>query len=128
MKSRRETADPEDVYRFGDRLEGARNALGKISLTRAAVAEGLHISQKTIITWEAGTSFPEENLLPDISKAYDINLEELTELFRISQKAYNAQKDTLKSLRAKPRIKTDHDAYLPGGSGRRTLHQKMSRG
>ncbi|WP_040534932.1 helix-turn-helix domain-containing protein [Schleiferilactobacillus shenzhenensis] len=59
---------------FSDKLKTARQ---QRQLTQAPVAEQIHVSPKTISSWENGRSFPDLGTLVRISDYYGISLDQL---------------------------------------------------
>lgn len=47
------------------------------NLTQAALAERMRISDKAVSKWERGLGFPDVSLLPELSKIFGVNPEEL---------------------------------------------------
>lgn len=75
----------EDVTLFGKLLFDKRNIIKKTA--KEIASEFSSINESSILAWEKGTSFPEEEKLPVIAKAYGIELEELIRVFKISKEA-----------------------------------------
>ena len=46
-------------------------------MTQAAMAEQLHVSRKTISSWETGRTYPDVTMLVKISDAYQVSLDNL---------------------------------------------------
>lgn len=46
-------------------------------LTQAALADRIHVSDKTISKWETGRGFPDINILPDLAEALKVSVVEL---------------------------------------------------
>lgn len=57
---------------FSDKLKLARQ---QQQLTQTQIAEQLHVSPKTISSWENARSFPDIGTLVRISDFYDISLD-----------------------------------------------------
>ncbi|GHP13254.1 transcriptional regulator [Lentilactobacillus fungorum] len=59
---------------FGSKIQSARQAKG---LTQKEIADRLHVSRKTISSWETGRSYPDIGTLVKLSDIYQISLDKL---------------------------------------------------
>ena len=57
--------------------ENIRNYRRKQDLTQEEFAECLGVSYQSVSRWENGTTYPDIELLPAISKLFDITVDEL---------------------------------------------------
>ena len=64
----------EEKMQFSDKLKQARQ---QHHLTQMQVGTQLHVSAKTISSWENGRSFPDISTLVSISDLYQISLDQL---------------------------------------------------
>ena len=98
----------EDGLLFGQLLVDSRNAVGK---KRMQVAQVLELRDSSLVKWEDGSSFPTENRLLDIAKAYGIDPQKLSEAYEISKVAREKEKNLRKSF--KPRPGSSKSPYSP---------------
>ncbi len=75
--------DPLDYTHFGETLRLARVKLGLPS-TRV-VGEAIGVKGGQILSWEAGTKFPPEELLPRIAEVYKLDLSEVIADYKTSK-------------------------------------------
>lgn len=68
------------------------------NLTQAQLAEIIHVSNKTISKWERGTSRPDLEILRDIAKALDINVQVFLD-GTIPKKKFNFKKQFIKCIK-----------------------------
>jgi transcriptional regulator with XRE-family HTH domain len=83
------------VYRksvFGDRLIKARQAKG---LTQQELADMIHVSRRVVSYYEKETDFPPSHLLPDISKALHVSIDELLGLKNLNINGHNKKESKL---------------------------------
>ncbi|KRM43278.1 helix-turn-helix transcriptional regulator [Lentilactobacillus parafarraginis] len=59
---------------FGDKIREARESH---HLTQAEVATQLHVSRKTVSSWETGRSYPDIGMLVKLSDTYKLSLDQL---------------------------------------------------
>src|SRR6185436_20792945 len=85
----------EDTELFGKFLRRSREeAEKKKSQKQIALELGVH--PQMIQNYEAGVSFPKEERLPDIAKAYGVDLQELVRVFKISKDTHERLKTSRK--------------------------------
>ena len=100
-----------DVEKFGNFLQ-----INLKDLKMGIIAEKLQISGSTVYKWHQGFGFPKEADLPKIAKVYRVNLEELTEFWKLSKEARRKEVETRKT--PKKIIRSD-DWELVGKPGRK---------
>lgn len=61
-----------DCYKVGKLIHSLRRELG---MTQKALADALHISDRTISKWERGLGCPDVSLLRELSNVLEVNLE-----------------------------------------------------
>jgi len=103
----------KDTKLFGEFLSKARNALSK---NRAYIVSVLHTSKAIPFNWEEGVIFPEEDKLPAIAEAYQVSLEELTKVYKISKVAREEEKAHRKELKSPLRKKIYRDTEIFWGN------------
>ncbi|GEO69360.1 helix-turn-helix domain-containing protein [Levilactobacillus acidifarinae] len=59
---------------FAENLKELRHRRG---MTQAAIATQLHVSRKTVSSWETGRTYPDVTMLVHISDAYQVSLDSL---------------------------------------------------
>ncbi|WP_268913579.1 helix-turn-helix transcriptional regulator [Lentilactobacillus sp. SPB1-3] len=59
---------------FSDKLKKCRNQKG---ITQEELADYLHVSRKTVSGWETGRSYPDVNIIINISDFFDVSFENL---------------------------------------------------
>lgn len=69
---------------FGDTLRRLRFLSGK---TAVQMAKDCRVSRSTLQSWEGAEGLPGVNKLPRIASSYDIDLDKLTQVFRLSKDA-----------------------------------------
>lgn len=87
---------------FGSKIKSARQDKG---LTQKDIAEKLHVSRKTISSWETGRSYPDIGTLVELSDIYQISLDKLLREDSMMIKHYDKQDAA-----------TRHDRLLGTGS------------
>ncbi len=80
---------------IGQIISKYRNEKG---LTQAQLAEIIHVSNKTISKWERGTSRPDLEVLRDIAKALDINVQIFLD-GTIPKKKFNFRKQFIRCIK-----------------------------
>ena len=83
-----------DVFAFGEMLAEARARLDK---GHKAIAKELNLNVKSSYNWEDASEFPKEDRLPDIAKAYGLDLTKVIEVYRLSKQAHKLEKEAKKS-------------------------------
>lgn len=104
----------ENVNDFGILLFEARKVLDK---KKSEASKELGVTADTLYKWENGEIFPDEGRLGLIAKVYDIELDKLTKVFKISQQARNLEREARFSHREKGRPSEHGDVYLSTGNG-----------
>lgn len=87
---------------FGNKIKSVRQDKG---LTQKDIAEKLHVSRKTISSWETGRSYPDIGTLVELSDIYQISLDKLLREDTTMIKHYDKQDAA-----------TRHDRLLGTGS------------
>lgn len=105
----------EDVGMFGKLLSKSRSNLGK---NVGETAIDLSVSSSSVIKWERGEIFPDEDKLPAIAIAYNIDLKELARVFGISKSAREMEKKSRRSSKPIPRSR---ELDFPSSTGYRTF-------
>jgi transcriptional regulator with XRE-family HTH domain len=76
---------------FGEKLMSARAALGlNYSQIEEEFGEEAGYNLSSIQRWEAGDIFPEADKLENIARVYNIDIKELTDLYRLSKAAHKS--------------------------------------
>jgi len=63
------------------------------------VAQRLGVKESTIVQWEEGKAFPEEDKLPSLGEVYEIGLDKLTEAYENSRQARKVNAKTKRVIR-----------------------------
>jgi len=69
-------------------------------LTQEELAERLYVSSRTVSRWETGNNMPDLDMLIELADFYDVDIRELIDGERKSEKMENEAKDTLKKAAA----------------------------
>ncbi len=77
-----------DKKEIGSKISAIRKERG---LTQKALAEKLHVSDKTVSKWETGTHFPDIAILEDLAAALEISVVELLGLENASSEEMIAE-------------------------------------
>lgn len=77
---------------LGDRLKQARINKG---FSQADVAEFLHISRQSISRWETGKTYPDIDNLVELSRYYEVSIDELLTETKILQKEINEKTEQM---------------------------------
>lgn len=89
----------EKVKLFGLFLVKAINAIHK---KNSEISEEIGVSSALINKWHNDQVFPRPEKLPAIAKAYNVSLEDLTNIFDISIQAHNSLKGGRKRINLNP--------------------------
>ena len=81
--------NPKEIGAF---LKQLRNEKG---ITQEQLAEILGVSGRTVSRWETGTNLPDLSILVQISEYYDVEIKEIINGERKSEKMENELKETL---------------------------------
>lgn len=81
--------DQKKIGSFLKELRKERN------LTQEVFAEIMRVSNRTVSRWETGTNLPDLDLLVEIADYYDLDIRELMDGERKSEKMNDEMKDTL---------------------------------
>ncbi len=81
--------NPKEIGAF---LKQLRNEKG---ITQEQLAEILGVSGRTVSRWETGTNLPDLSILVQISEYYDVEIKEILNGERKSEKMENELKETL---------------------------------
>lgn len=84
-----------DMKKTGCFLKELRKEKG---MTQEQLAEILNVSGRTVSRWETGSNMPDLDLLIEIADLYDLDIRELIDGERKSEKMNNETKDTLKKV------------------------------
>ncbi|TSC69927.1 MAG: hypothetical protein CEO12_661 [Parcubacteria group bacterium Gr01-1014_46] len=87
--------DPKEYTLFGETLRLARVKLGLPSVRSMAEAIGVKYDQ--VFSWEAGTKFPLEEVLPKIAEVYKLDLVEITAVYKSSKGVRERYKNVRKN-------------------------------
>ena len=79
----------------GELLKHLRKEKG---LTQEQLAEHFHVSSRTVSRWETGSNMPDLDMLIELADFYDVDIRELIDGERKSEKMNNETKDTLKKV------------------------------
>ena len=60
--------------KFGEQIKSQRQ---KLNMTQAQVAKKLFVTRQTVSNWEKGKSYPDLNMLVNISDAYQVSIDSL---------------------------------------------------
>ncbi|MGX6967295.1 helix-turn-helix domain-containing protein [Vagococcus teuberi] len=77
---------------LGNRLKQARINKG---LSQADVAEFLHISRQSISRWETGKTYPDIDNLVELSRYYEVSIDELLTETKVLQKEINEKTEQM---------------------------------
>ena len=77
--------------KIGSFLRELRKAKG---LTQEQFSEIMNVSNRTVSRWETGSNMPDLDILIDISEYYDVDLREILDGERKSEKMNQETKDT----------------------------------
>lgn len=77
---------------LGDRLKQARINKG---FSQADVAEFLHISRQSISRWETGKTYPDIDNLVELSRYYEVSIDELLTETKILQQEINEKTEQM---------------------------------
>lgn len=77
---------------LGDRLKQARINKG---FSQADVAEFLHISRQSISRWETGKTYPDIDNLVELSRYYEVSIDELLTETKVLQKEINEKTEQM---------------------------------
>lgn len=81
--------------KIGEFLKQLRKDKG---LTQEQLAEHFNISSRTVSRWETGNNMPDISLLIEIADFYDVDIREIIDGERKSEKMDKETKDTLKKV------------------------------
>lgn len=81
--------------KIGEFLRQLRKDKG---LTQEQLAEHFNISSRTVSRWETGSNMPDISLLIEIADFYDVDIREIIDGERKSEKMDKETKDTLKKV------------------------------
>lgn len=84
-----------DLKKTGCFLKELRKEKG---MTQEQLAEILNVSGRTVSRWETGSNMPDLDLLIELADLYDLDIRELIDGERKSEKMNNETKDTLKKV------------------------------
>jgi transcriptional regulator with XRE-family HTH domain len=82
-------ATMEDFDKFSEFLTKTRK---EKKLRLKFIANGIGVALSTIVSWEKGQSFPDENRLPSMAEVYGVDEVMLRRLFDISRQAREKEK------------------------------------
>ena len=82
-----------DQMKIGSFLKKLRNETG---LTQEQVAEKLNVSRRTVTRWETGVNMPDLGILVEIADFYDVDLRELFDGERKSERMDKELEQTVK--------------------------------
>jgi hypothetical protein len=102
----------EKLEAFGRLLSKRRSIIGK-SARQVSLELGFGANSATVSTWENGTTFPEEERLPEIAKVYGTELEELRRVFEISKEARELEKESRHPQKTIPIKNLDTEVFIP---------------
>lgn len=84
-----------DQMKIGRFLKDLRKGSG---LTQEQLAEQLNVSARTVSRWETGNNLPDLSILVEIADFYDVDIREIMNGERKSEKMNEEMKDTLKQV------------------------------
>ena len=84
-----------DQQKIGLFLKTLRKEKG---MTQEQIAEVFNVSRRTVTRWETGVNMPDLDILVEIADYYDVDLRELFDGERKSEKMNEEMKDTLKQV------------------------------
>lgn len=67
-------------------------------LTQEQLAERFGVSSRTVSRWETGSNMPDVDVLIELADFYDVDVREIIDGERKSEKMENEEKDTLKKV------------------------------
>ena len=105
-----------DQKKIGEFLKQLRK---EKNLTQEQLAEHFYVSSRSISRWETGSNMPDVDMLIELADFYKVDIREIIEGERKSEKMDNETKDTLKKVAeyvTEERKKREKKlAYLLGG-------------
>ena len=84
-----------DQQKIGKFLKCLRKEKG---LTQEQFAEHFYVSSRTISRWETGSNMPDIDMLIELADFYDVDIREIIDGERKSEKMNNETKETLKKV------------------------------
>ncbi|HBA69881.1 MAG TPA: transcriptional regulator [Lachnospiraceae bacterium] len=81
-----------DQIKIGKFLKELRN---EKSLTQEQIAGQLNVSGRTVSRWETGRNMPDIGMLVELADFFDVNISEILDGERKSEKMYKEEKETL---------------------------------
>ena len=84
-----------DQQKIGSFLKELRK---EKNLTQEQLAEALNVSGRTVSRWETGSNMPDLSILVELADYYDIDIREIINGERKSEKMNDELKDTLKQV------------------------------
>ena len=81
-----------DIVKIGKFLQNLRNEKG---LTQEQLAEMVGVARRTVSRWETGTNMPDLDILIELSDFYAIDLREILNAERKSERMNEETKDTV---------------------------------
>lgn len=115
----------KEIFEFGRFLSARRF---QINETRKQIASECGVFGSTIESWENGRSFPDREKLPIIAKAYELDLAELTEKWKITDITREAEMKKRHNVKKDRRIIKSEEDLLSGsiesGKNRMRLNQQ----
>lgn len=105
----------DDVVAFGNLLSTIRKSINK---SHSQISKELGLKGSNSYKWENEFVLPDESRLVSISQVYGVDLEELTRVFRIAEKARKLEKE-MRRPQAPAKLKPNMDDEEGHGGGSR---------
>jgi transcriptional regulator with XRE-family HTH domain len=83
-----------DIEALGQFLSNARKLTDK---SRSEISNEVGVREHTVLHWETAFSFPSQNLLPFIAKAYNVKLDVLITVWQLATVAREEEKTARRS-------------------------------